>query len=90
MLPSVLTPMVKVPREEMSTAPSFISSGSFIRLMVGLTFTWSISLPVSVRSTGAKMGPINTNRNMPTRIVSAMTASGFRKKRLTASFPGLS
>ncbi len=61
--------MVKVPREEMSSAPSFMPSGSFIRLWVGAMLVCSISLPVSVRSTGAMAEPMNTNRNIPTSTI---------------------
>ena len=84
------TPMVKVPLEEMSTTPSFMLSGSFIRLWVGAILVCSISLPVSVRSTGAMAEPMKTKRNIPAKMITAPVARGLRKKRFTASLPGLS
>ena len=88
--PSVSTPMVKVPREEISSAPSFMPSGNFIRLWVGAMLVCSISLPVSVRSTGARAEPMNTNRNIPTSTITEPVASGLRKNRFTACLEGLS
>ena len=82
--------MVKVPREEISTTPSFMPSGSFIRLMVGAMLACIISLPVSVRSTGEMAEPINTNRNIPTSTITEPVARGLRKNRFTACLEGLS